>query len=215
MLFVLAVLLENAFSVIFNWRVFLAYFSLSGAKTVVMVVAAWIVVYFLNLDIVARLIAVYATTDPAKPVNPAELSGPVSIVLTALILAGGSSGVNRIMKGLGFRSNNPEEEKSPKPKLTDAWVSVRHKSKERVIVTILDKGPAGTGSPAPLARVINHRRQSLAGLFIHRTDRFPGSGGFTVKPGQVYTLKVVTTVKTLLEEDMVFAPGAIVDLFVS
>jgi len=123
-----------------------------------MVVASWIVVYFLNMDIVARLLAAYATTDPAKPVNPAALSGPVSIVLTALILAGGSSGVNRILKGLGFRSNNPEEEKLPKPKPTDAWVSVRHKGKKPVSVTIEDKGPTVAGSPAPLAGIINHKR---------------------------------------------------------
>lgn len=42
MLLVLAVLLENAFSVIFNWRVFLTYFSLRGVKTIVMVTVSLI-----------------------------------------------------------------------------------------------------------------------------------------------------------------------------
>jgi hypothetical protein len=35
MLFVLAVLLENAFALLFNWRVFQAYFSARGVRTLI------------------------------------------------------------------------------------------------------------------------------------------------------------------------------------
>ncbi len=45
MLFVTAVVLESAFAVIFNWRVFLAYFDTRGLKTIVMIVISTIVVF--------------------------------------------------------------------------------------------------------------------------------------------------------------------------
>jgi hypothetical protein len=40
MLFVIAVLLESAFAVIFEWRVFLAYFSVRGIKPIIMIAAS-------------------------------------------------------------------------------------------------------------------------------------------------------------------------------
>ena len=46
----MAVLLENAFSIIFNWRVFLTYFSLRGMKTLVMIIVSFIVVAVFNID---------------------------------------------------------------------------------------------------------------------------------------------------------------------
>src|SRR6516164_453340 len=45
MLFVVALLLESAFSVIFNWRVFLTYFSTRGVKTIIMITISLIIVY--------------------------------------------------------------------------------------------------------------------------------------------------------------------------
>src|SRR6516225_10013948 len=45
MLFVVALLLESAFSTIFNWRVFLTYFSTRGVKTIIMIVISLIIVY--------------------------------------------------------------------------------------------------------------------------------------------------------------------------
>ena len=59
MLFVIAVLLESAFALLFSWRVFLTYCSVSGVKTIVMLFIAWVVVYSYDVDILASLINVY------------------------------------------------------------------------------------------------------------------------------------------------------------
>jgi hypothetical protein len=124
MLFVIAVLLENALSVIFNWRVFLAYFSVRGAKTIIMIVISLLIVNAFGLDVMASLIAAYKSPSNA-PVNPASISGPVSLFVTALILAGGSSGVNKIMTALGFRNDHREEDVTPRPPINKACVAVR------------------------------------------------------------------------------------------
>ncbi|MCP4506831.1 MAG: hypothetical protein GY826_10615, partial [Fuerstiella sp.] len=95
-LFVLAVLVESALSLIFNWRVFLEFFNKRAIKTVVMFVVSLTVVRTFNIDIVADLMKVY---DPDS--SPGDV---MSTVLTALIVAGGSSGVNNLFVALGFRS---------------------------------------------------------------------------------------------------------------
>jgi hypothetical protein len=110
MLFVIAILLENAFAIIFNWRVFLAYFSSRGVKTIVMIVGSLIVVNVFDVDIVASLISAYKAA--------AEPSGPVSKFITALILAGGSTGVYNRMYALGYRSERREAELNAKPHWT-------------------------------------------------------------------------------------------------
>ena len=75
-------LLENAFALIFNWRVFLAYFSRTGTKTIVMVAVSLIVVYALDVDIVAKLVSAYQgelqpSIVPSKLITaPPPMLGP-------------------------------------------------------------------------------------------------------------------------------------------
>lgn len=95
-LFVLAVLLEQALSVIFNWRAFLQNFDARGAKTIVAVAVARFVVGAFQLDLVKDIVHVYAVKPPS--------SGVATTLLTALILAGGSSGVNNVLVSLGWIS---------------------------------------------------------------------------------------------------------------
>lgn len=213
-LFVVAVLLESAFAVIFNWRVFLAYFSRSGVKTIVMIVVSVIVVNGFNLDIVSSLLEAYQSSP--------QPSGPLSQFITALVLAGGSAGVYNIMRTLGYRSEKPESEVSPKPPADKAWVAIRIKRENAVgdvrvkIRETTDKA-ADPNAPAPIAGTITFRRQSLGDLLIRRTDRFPQNGGYVLKPDIVYAIAVEgkdasgSPVQALDGEEYVFAPGAIVD----
>lgn len=155
--FAIALVLESALAVIFNWRLFLVYFDSRGAKTIVSMIAGIVIAVSLQLDLVDRLYkAMFAGT--------AQLGG-FGYFLTGLVLAGGSSGVNNILKGLGFRSLQSEEAKLPRPKPTEAWLAVRLKRKrsqsgpvqvflsrdgqgERLIGTIL-----GTTAPKFLTRL--------------------------------------------------------------
>ena len=219
-LFVIAVLLENAFAVVFNWRVFLTYFSLRGVKTVIMVVSSVLIVWSFNIDVMAKLIAAY-NSSPGAPVTPA--STPFTLFITALILAGGSSGVNKIMTSLGFRSDR-QGEIAPTPPLNKAWVSIRVKRNQansEVLVKIKEIGPADANSPGPIAGIVAFKRPSLAGLLFPDVNRFPENGGHTVSPGVVYSISVESkdsqgnNITALGAEQYVFAPGAIVDLTVT
>ena len=54
---VVAIIMESAFAVIFNWRVFLEFFDGRGVRTVVMFIGGWIVAY------VARTSSVRSSTS--------------------------------------------------------------------------------------------------------------------------------------------------------
>jgi hypothetical protein len=226
MLFVVAVLLENAFAVIFNWRVFLAYFSLPGVKTIIMIVVSWLIVNTFGIDVMASLIAAYKSPATGPAMDPATISGPASRFITALILAGGSAGVNRIMVALGFRSLRTQEDVVPRPPQNRAWVAVLLKRSQAigdVFVQIQEIGPAAgaANAPAPIAGIIQDKRSQLSGLLFRQKNRFPPNGGHTVSTGTIYSITVNGIdnqghqVTANVNERYVFAPGAIVDIEVA
>jgi hypothetical protein len=178
-LFVVALILESGLAVIFSWRPFIELFDARGVKTIVSVVFAYVFVEEFHLDIVARLINIYSTGTPSgMPV------GFPDTFITALVLAGGSSGINNLLVSLGFRSVKTAEEKAPKPPPTAAWISVRlirKAAKGRVQVLI---GPAGT---LLVAGTISgsSRNFPIVSYFLRDFGRFPTAGGFPVTPGAV------------------------------
>jgi hypothetical protein len=178
-LFVVAILLESALAIIFNWRVFLALFG-KGWKTVISVTLALVVTWNFDLDVLSDLIKVYggggSKGDPT-----------LGKIITALILAGGSSGVNNILIALGYRSRKTEEDVVQRPKGTDSWIAVRLKrEKVRHGPVLVHIGPAGA-NPMPVAGVItgekDARKPGLADYFFQDKGRFPNSGGHTVAQG--------------------------------
>lgn len=225
MLFVIAVLLENAFAVIFEWRVFLAYFSVRGIKPIIMIVASLAIVHGFDLDIVANLIAAFKSLKDMPPIEPGTITGPVSKVITALILAGGSAGINRIMHALGIRSETREEDAVPKPPSKKAWIAVHvsgQAARAKGIQVKLKEIPAAQvqNPPDPIAGGIGGQRVPVSSLILRNTDRFPQNGGYTVTPGVVYEIRVEATDEngaplTALGKQYAFAEGAIVDFEVS
>ena len=200
MLFVVALLLESAFSVIFNWRVFLTYFSTRGVKTIIMIVISFIVVYVFDFDAIASLIAAFKlpeqlpageTKDAALAKLVAEQTGAVSKFITSLILAGGSAGIYNLMVALGFRSQR-EAEVNPKPPVGQAWVAVRVKRVRAagpVNVVVAEKAQM----PADVLQIagsIQFTRPSLKELLLRNVDRFPQNGGYVVAPNKAYVIKV-------------------------
>lgn len=98
---VLSVVFEVALTPIFNWRIFMAYFDEKGLKTPIIVALAFVVFWGYDLDIISDLL-----TSLGKPTG-ISLGGQI---LTALLIAGGSSGVFQIFTKIGIRMD-PEDRK--------------------------------------------------------------------------------------------------------
>lgn len=211
-LFVLAVLLENAFALIFNWRIYQAYFSGRGTRTLVMVAVALLLVYQLDLDIVADLVKAY---------DGSTANGMVTGVVTALILAGGSSGVNTVMHALGYRDNKAEEAAVEKPPKDKAWIAirvVRRRATGEVFVRIRELGAPATTDAAPVAGTVGGTRPTLHGLLLRDRNRFPQNGGYDLRPNVLYEITVEgrdnegQRIAPIDAQKIVLAPAAIVDL---
>lgn len=188
MLLVVATLLESAFTPIFNWRVFQTYLSARGVKTIIMVLASWLVVHYFKIDIMASLIAVYL--DQTTPTLN-WFSG----LLTALILAGGSVGVFNLLYKLGYRTEQRAVDVDPRQlNENEAWIMVRVKrvravGQIQVHLRELGDAAADPTAPAPIIGVIG-RRPRLSELLFRNVDRFPPNGGYSVKTNTVYALTI-------------------------
>lgn len=209
-LFVLAVLVESALSLIFNWRVFLEFFNKRAIKTLVMFLVSLTVVRTFDIDIVAQLMKVY-TPDS----QPGDL---MSTVLTALIVAGGSSGVNNLFVALGFRSRVADQAVQPPRK--EAWIAIlvnrASATTGEVLVRISEDKSATTAEHDSIAGSMNPRKK-LRDLFFPNRNRFPNSGGYKLEANKVYKITVVGKDATGAERKGLggtysFAPRAIVDL---
>ena len=226
MLFVVAVLLESAFSTLFNWRVFLAYFSLRGVKTIIMVVVCLVIVTVFQIDVFADLLAAYKSPVASPPAVPDY--NWMSRFITALILAGGSAGVYNLMAALGYRNPRREQEVAPQPAAHEAWVAIwvrRLAAVGPVTISIQSLGLASAYQPppppSPIAGIAGGRRPRLLELLLRNQNRFPQNGGYTVTPDVVYAITVQGKDRTgrpltvLNGEKYVFAKGAIVDFEVT
>jgi hypothetical protein len=222
-LFVIAVLIESALAVIFNWRLFLEMFNGRGVKTVVAVIVSWIVVYTFSLDrkVFEALLAAYGVDITSQQ------DRTIGILLTTLILAGGSGGVNKILVSLGYRDPASAKPKVPEPPKNKAWVSIRVTRNEAVgpiEVHLEDVGEPTDRSIAELAGVIApigflYRLWSV--FFVDRS-RYPPTGGHDVVPSHLYRIEIKAKNRDgelipceLNEQPYRFAEGAIIDFHVN
>lgn len=183
-LFVLATLLESGLSVIFNWRPFIIEFDSRGIKTVISVIVSYVFVTVFHFDIVTRLVNIYSGST-------SENYFPGSM-LTALILSGGSSGVNNILVALGFRSVKTRIQAGMQPAPTEAWIAVNLTRTNAVGSVLVLIGPSDS-VPLPVAGTIigdKHPPQWIR-FFVKDSCRFPTSGGFALKPdATAYKIKL-------------------------
>jgi hypothetical protein len=180
---ILAVILESAFAVVFNWRVFLEFFDGRGVRTVVMFLAAYLIIKSFNIDFVADLMNIYISQ---------VTSSFETRFLTALVLAGGSASVNSLMVALNLRQNRKAENIAPKPPKTKAWVALKvHRNlAERIVEITQQSTPVVDGStPQRLMGVIRPQNvlQRLAKYFWRDVERVPMTAGIEVDPGFEYT----------------------------
>ena len=148
--------------------------------------------------------------------NAVDLHG-IGTFLTALVLAGGSSGVNNIMKSLGFRDIARPETISPKPPMNSAWVSVRLNQAQAVgsVRVFLIRG----ANPAELVGSLEAGRSTplIFSWLLNDPARFPASGGLCVDGGDTYALRLegndqAKNLKVATWGPYVIARGAIIDV---
>ena len=215
-LFVIAILLESALAVIFNWRLFLAYFNLRGAKTLIMIAVSWAVVSAFDIDVFDSLLEAYGVKSDG--------GGGLSKFLTALILAGGSSGVNNIMVALGYRDKSRVTQSTTKAPPTQAWIAIsvkREKSVGHIGVLLNEASAQPSPLPPAYAGTISKASPAFRDQFLRNPRRFPQSGGHVVEPNVAYELKLQAKdsdgkdIACAIDGTYVFAPGAIVDFEVT
>ncbi|MDT8854376.1 hypothetical protein RNZ50_04845 [Paracoccaceae bacterium Fryx2] len=193
-LFVAATVLEFALTVLFQWRVYREFLNGKAVKSLVAVAAGYLVVTGFDYDIFARIMGLAGGTGEGSA---------LSLVLSAFILAGGSAGVNELMRKLGLRPPNVLLEDRPKPAESKAWGSLRVVARRAVgpVLVQFDKVESPTQDemalPA-LAGVIGARTCWLrfTSLFLGDNRRFPPSGGKTVDAGPVYRIAVSGRLRT-------------------
>jgi hypothetical protein len=211
LLFALAVLLESALALLFNWKPFVERLVPRAVRPVIAFLAAYLVVSLLNIDVMAAL-ANSLNGAPAQPSTTGQL-------LTAMVLAGGSAGVNNMLIALGFRYVRTPETTAPKAPPDKAWLAVRAvEGKSRGDLLVYLNSP---GADHALLGVIKGRSKPNSPLswFITDRGRVPGYGGHTVDPDKDYTIDVhgrdENGLPLKLEPPigpLKFAKGAVVDI---
>lgn len=120
LILVLAILLETGLSTLFNWRLFLLYGEGRGIKTPIAFVVALLFVTQFKIDAIAEILTAFAVGGQEYK------EGTGGMILTALIVAGGSSGIFTLFERLGIR--NPLQRK-------ETAEAMRQKSHLKVQVT--------------------------------------------------------------------------------
>jgi hypothetical protein len=208
-LFVLAVVLESALAVLFNWRPFVETFNARAVRPLVSFIVAYLFVEAFTLDIVTSLINA-ATTGTHRPSVPGK-------ILTALVLAGGSAGVNNLLVALGYRQKKTPETTAPSPPPDRAWIALRvdRKLAARPVNVFLGARPAA-GRP-PLVGVIKGSSKPGLRFFLSDPGRFPGYGGHQVPASSEIAIDLVSTDAANNAVEIKWGPhtvagGAVIDL---
>ncbi len=225
-LFLIAVLLESALAVLFNWRPFIETFNARATRPLVAFVVAMLVVRSFGYD------AMTALMDAVQGKTTLSPAGTLGQVVTAAILAGGSAGVNTMLVALGFREVKTPATIAPQVSPQHAWIAVRVIRKQSTGEVRVQIGKPDPTAPddltkLPLAGVITETSPSsvsaLKKFFLREKGRFPGYGGHEVpalEPCQiVLSAKAATATGDLtvvpIPKGFVPAPGAIIDLTVT
>ncbi len=177
----IAVILEQALALIFDWKPFRETFDRSAVKPIVSFLFAGAIVHEFGLDVVATLIKAYGGDQDGI--------GVVSKLVTALVLAGGSGGINRILQRMGVRSNlNLKDDNAPPPTMAFVSVVPMPKSVKCDIACVTVVGIDSTGSSHSLGTVagpsVGRDPTGWRAFFLQEKGRFPTDGGFALTPGQ-------------------------------
>lgn len=185
LLFVIAIVLESALAILFNWRPFVETFNARAVKPLVSMWFALVLVYLFNIDIMTAL---------AKLVSPnVPTLDDTGRVLSAMVIAGGSAAVNNLMVGLGFRQQRTAEQVAPKPPVDKGWISVSILRTDKIkgpVTVAIGKADPATGNVPTVASLAHSASGRVYRYFFRDRGRFPGSGGYALQKGDTVTVKV-------------------------
>jgi hypothetical protein len=208
-LFIIAIITESGLALLFNWRPYLNRFDGKAANPLVALLFSLLLVWLFDLDIATSLMNTYSGTK-----LPANVPG---MVLTAMIIAGGSAGVNKVFQAFGFRTPASQQPAAPKPPPTQAWLSAtlrREKADGNVDVLI---GPTGHQQAAGSITGAGSRLPWLSWLLRNKA-RYPQSGGHVIPPGTPIEVSLVGVdsnkqpIRSATWGPYELAAGAIVDV---
>lgn len=209
-LFVLAVILESALAVLFNWRPFISRFDGRSAKPLISVLVAFALVKSLNLDVVGALARTYTGFPGAAG------DGWLTSILTAMVIAGGSAGVHRMLRSLGYRGIDLEEAK-PKPPPTKAWIAA-HRGRTALTGPLDVLVAKDTGGWAVAGNISANSPPRLAAWLFRDRSAYPSAGGFVVDPDVDLKVALVRQGEGDPDPANVWGPrklmaGAIIDIY--
>jgi hypothetical protein len=180
-LFVFAVLLESALALIFNWRPFTDNLVPRSVRPMIALVAALIFVSIFNLDITSALV----NAVQGSRFGP-SMEGKI---LTAMVIAGGSAGVNTMLVALGFRQVKTPQTQAPKPPADKAYISVRALKGATAGALSVYFGPKD--SSTLLGLIADRSEKNALSWLVPDRGRLPSYGGHTVDDlTKAYELKV-------------------------
>lgn len=185
---VLAILLETGLSTLFNWRIFLRFFEEKGLKVPIAVLTAFLFVKQFDIDAIAEILGAFAgkTYD----------HGTLGKILTAFIIAGGSSAIFTLFEKFGIR--NPLERRA-------VAASLRNESRLKVKLI-----RTGTPNDKPVSILVD---DTVIGAIDSQKNEFGGFLGHIVEAGQrTLKLKSRDQAGSEIEREKVvsIAPGATV-----
>lgn len=179
MIFILAVLIEVALSVLFRWRVFLRKAEGKGWKFPIAFVVSLAIVIAHQIDLPSDVVVAFADKLADGNSDTPAFSKEVGFAISALIIAGGSSSVNSVFERLGWRNPLAQQQKAEQE---------RQKTQGRLWVQVTR--PANTSSVGqPLTVSIDG---VAVGMMPPGQDNFGGQNGHTVAPGS-HTIDVSWT----------------------
>jgi hypothetical protein len=214
LLFVLAIILESALALLFNWKPFVENLVPRAVRPVIAFIGAVIVVKLLDLDVVTTL---------TNAVNNTHFKvSPEGQIVTAMVIAGGSAGVNTMLVALGFRSVRTPETTAPKPPPEKAWLAIRALQGRAQGDLFVFVGPPTAGNQALLGIIKGRSKPgTLRSWFLTDRGRLPSYGGHTMLPDQDYLIEVRgkdaagVPLPPATFGPLKFAKGALVDIDVT
>lgn len=173
-LFILAIVVESGLQLVFRWRPYIQTFNTSGANAVIAFGFSWFFVSFFELDIASRLVNAYLG------VSGGFENSTVGYALTAMIIAGGSAGVNRVFRAFGVRPLGPPASIVGPKDDSIAWISATITRENSVGPIAVLYGALGKEAVVGTIPGSGNRGR-LASFFLRNPNRFPESGGYQVK----------------------------------
>lgn len=215
-LLVVATILESALAIVFQWRVFRTLFNARAVKAPITVLAALVVVSTGPYDPFQDILKEARATTAVN-------GNWATCLMSAFILAGGTAGVNRLLRALGFRAAS-DDVSLPVPRSDEeAWISVTVRSGTSARLTksvqvLIEPLPESSPQGSTLVAILDTRSRwrAAADAMLARSNRYPPSGGYVVRASQDYVISVHPdgSEPTELFKGR-FAPRAVVDFHVN